>query len=97
MSGEVETSEYVVGVWEVALRAVRACRIGRYDLARSAVRWEVRYLAGQARRSNWRAVRNATVKPYRCESIGDAPRCGWGWTPAGARRSLERRLAGADR
>ena len=88
MSEQVETSEYVVGVWEVALRAVRACRVGRPDLARRAV---------QARRGNWRAVRNGTIKPYRCESVGNAPRCGWGWTPAGARRSLERRLAEADR
>lgn len=83
---------YVVGLWEAIIRAAHFLRLGRRDLARKAVAYTLRYLAYQARRGNWRAVRMSTMRPYRYESVGPAPRCGSGWTPAGARRDLARRL-----
>ena len=55
-------------------------------------RW-VRYVARQARRHDWRAIK-MTLNGYLCEptpwpEIG-LRRCGTGWTPRLAARSLER-------
>lgn len=90
-----ETDEYVVGIWGTTTRAARLIRHGRPRVAWRIWRQEWRYIGRQARRGNWRAVRMATLKPYRCEASGPAPRCGSGWTSAGARRSLARIQDGA--
>jgi len=85
-----ETSEYVVGLWDSTIRAARLIRHGHSHRAWLVWRQEWRYLAYQARRGNWRAVRMATLRPYRCESVGDGPRVGSAWTSSGARRALAR-------
>lgn len=96
MTGVEPPIEYVVGLWHSIPRAARLIRHGEPGLARLVWRSSWRYLAYQARRRNWRAIRMHTIKPYRCESVGDAPRCGSGWTPAGARRSLARLIGAPD-
>ena len=89
----IETVEYVAGGWEAVLEARRHARRGAWRIAGRTLRYRWQYLARQARRGNWRAVRNSVIKPYRCESVGPCPRVGWAWTRAGARRHLGRLLA----
>jgi hypothetical protein len=71
----------------------RARRTGRW---RELLRWQRRYLWRQARRGDWRAVKNA-FNGYLAEPAEFPPgdyrrRCGTGWTKARALRSLKRRL-----
>lgn len=87
-----ETTEYVASGWSDILLAGRLARRRQWRRAWGTLRFNGQYLWGQARRGKWRAVRNALVKPYRCESVSNSPRVGWGWTPAGARRHLDRLL-----
>lgn len=88
-----ENTQYIASGWADILRAGRLARRRQWARARGVIRYNAQYLRGQARRRNWRAIRNALWKPYRCESVSDSPRVGWGWTAGAARRDLTRRLA----
>lgn len=80
---------YAVGVLGALLKARRAVKASRHDLARHYVMQEWRYLIYQARRRNWRAVRNS-FNGYLAEDE-TTPYCGHGWTHSRALRSLDRR------
>lgn len=62
--------------------------------ARRALRRSVRYLLGQAKAGDWRAVKNH-FNGYLAEPTHDVPgftRCGTGWTRGRAYRDLLRHL-----
>jgi hypothetical protein len=87
---------YAVGVLSALQRAYRSCRAGRWSAGRAELRSSVRYLGYQARRGEWRAVRQS-FNGYLAEPAEFPPgdyrrRCGSGWTKRRALRSLDRHL-----
>lgn len=80
---------YPVGVLSTLLTVGRSLR-----LARSTIRHEGRYLAYQARKGNWRAVRNS-FNGYLAEHDGHPHNCGRGWTRRAAKRRVDRICAAA--
>jgi hypothetical protein len=98
-----------IGIYPVGLLAdlLRDCRqIRHWRKFRAAggkptlhVRRTAKYLAYQARRRNWRAVKN-TFNGYLAEPEPfpeGVHRCGTGWTRRRAMRSLERHMVAALR
>lgn len=80
---------YPVGVLRTLQTVLAAIRYRQFRQAKAWARQEARHVVGQARRGNWRAVRNS-FNGYLAEDE-DSPYCGHGWTHARALRSLERR------
>lgn len=90
----IEIDIYPVGVLRDVQYAVAALRHGHRGEARRRLRMMLRYLAGQARKGKWRAVRQA-FNGYLAEPdpIPEGlARCGRGWTKRAALRSLHRRM-----
>lgn len=85
---------YPVGVLSGLLRMWRAfdrspdLRGKRLGIVRYVVRVERRYLVGQVRKRNWRAVRNS-FNGYLAEHRGCAHNCGRGWTKRAAKRRAD--------
>jgi hypothetical protein len=83
---------YPVG-WLRALQSAGRCiRRGRPAPAWRFLRQQLRYSLRQARRGNWRAVRN-TFGGYHAEHHTLGRRCGTGWTKRRAINDLYRHLA----
>lgn len=84
---------YPVGVLSDLLyvRSAFRQRLGRRDALRR-LRREPRYIWYQARRRNWRAIKNS-FNGYLAEHRTDGTRCGHAWTKNRALRDLERHLA----
>ena len=88
------TDTYPVGVLRTMQQVKRALthpglRGKRVELTRYVLRVERRYLAGQIRKGNWRAVRNS-FNGYLAEHDGHPHNCGTGWTKRAAERRAER-------
>jgi hypothetical protein len=70
--------------------------MGRWDLTRSSIRRQRRYLVRQARARNWRAVKNS-FNGYLAELTYSTEltqrTCGHGWTKHRAARRLGEYLA----
>lgn len=89
---------YAVGVLADLLGLGRSLRARHPKAIRHALRTlrsTGRYLIRQARRRNWRAVKNA-FNGYLAEHRTLGSRCGHGWTRRRALRGLYRHLAGME-
>lgn len=91
-----EIDVYAVGWLKALQTAGRLVRQRRWASAWSGLRWQARYCWRQARRGNWRAVKNSfnghLAEPREFPPGDYVRRCGVGWTKRRALRSLMRRL-----